>query len=114
MPFDGALKAWLFTAEVTKTRSPHTIGDDQPRPGRSAVQATCSVVDQDTGSEASSAIPAPFGPRNCGQAAGAAARTAGTRTAPARASVTRMRMPDGTADGTGAGGGSSQCRVAIP
>src|SRR5215212_5120454 len=104
MPFEGALKVFVFTAEVTKTRSPHTIGDDQPRPGRSAVQATCSVVDHDTGSEASSAMPAPFGPRNCGQAGGAAARTAGTSTAPARTRVTKMRMPDGTADGTGVGG----------
>src|SRR4029453_13411299 len=92
MPLPGALKALVFTAEVTNTRSPQTIGDDQPRPGRSAVQATCSVADHETGSVASSGRPGPLGPRNCGHAAGLAARTAGTRITLARARLARMRM----------------------
>src|SRR5215207_1835595 len=112
MPFPGALKALALTAEVTNTRSPQTIGDDQPRPGRSAVQATCSVVDHDTGSRASSAMPAAFGPRNCGQP-GLAARTTGVRTTPAITRLARMRMLDATADGTGPEGGSSHGRVLL-
>jgi hypothetical protein len=43
------------------------MGDDQPRPGSSAVHATLSVADQRVGKLEESAIPAPFVPLNCGQ-----------------------------------------------
>src|SRR5688500_19440865 len=96
MPLPGALKALVFTAEVTNTRSPQTIGDDQPRPGRSAVQATRSVADHETGSVASSAMPAPLGPRNCGHAGGAAATPMVVPRIAARTRPVQMRMPDGS------------------
>src|SRR5215216_2328573 len=69
MPVDGALNAPAFTAEVTNTRSPWTMGDDQPRPGSSVTQATLSLADQVTGRAAVSATAVPPGPRNCGQSA---------------------------------------------
>src|SRR5690348_16311604 len=52
---------------VRKTLSPQTIGDDQPRPGRSVFQAIFSVVDQVSGRFWSSATPIESAPRNCGQ-----------------------------------------------
>jgi hypothetical protein len=67
MPVEGALNAPAFTAVVTYTLSPQTMGDDQPRPGTSAVHATLSVADQRVGRLEESATPAPFVPRNCGQ-----------------------------------------------
>src|SRR4029450_7384299 len=73
MPADAALNALALTAVVRNTRSPQTIGDDQPRPGTSATHATFSVVENVTGSVESSATPAPPGPRNCGQVGGGAA-----------------------------------------
>ena len=62
MPVDGALNAPGLIAVVTNTRSRQTMGDDQPRPGRSTAQATLSAVDQRSGSVDSSATPAPPGP----------------------------------------------------
>ena len=70
MPVDGSLNPPSLTADVTNTRSPHTIGDDQPRPGTSTAHATFCVADHLTGNCAASATPAAFGPRNCGQSVG--------------------------------------------
>ncbi len=64
MPVDPALNRPEFTAEVTNTRPRATIGDDQPRPGISATQATFSVVDHFVGKIEASATPAPWAPRN--------------------------------------------------
>src|SRR5687767_14259810 len=74
MPVDGALNVPGLTAEVTNTRSRHTIGDDHPRPGISTAHATFSDVDHFSGSDDWSATPAPPGPRNCGHSDGPAAR----------------------------------------
>src|SRR6187549_3200950 len=122
MPLPGALKALVLTADVTKTRSPQMIGDDQPRPGRSAVHATCSVVDHDTGSVASSAMPAPLGPRNCGHPGGLAACNPGTeamaraRTTPARARLAGMRMAASYRRWNAGGGAfvTRPCRSPLP
>ena len=56
-----------FTTVVRRTRSPQTIGDDQPRPGKSVFQATFSVADQRSGNPSPVATPFEPGPRNCGQ-----------------------------------------------
>lgn len=66
MPVDGALNAPGLMAEVTNTRSRHTMGDDQPRPGTSVDHATFRETDQVSGRDDASAIPDPAGPRNCG------------------------------------------------
>src|SRR5262249_34049850 len=55
-----------LTTVVRKMRRPHTIGDDHPRPGRSAFHTTFFVVLHSSGMPRSSATP-PDGPRNCGQ-----------------------------------------------
>src|ERR1051325_458300 len=49
------------------TRSPETIGDDQPRPGTSIFHATFSFVLQCSGRFGLLATPRASGPRNCGQ-----------------------------------------------
>ena len=72
MPVEGALKAPGLTAVVTYTRSRQTMGDDQPRPGTSATQATLFLSDHCCGNLDSSATPAPPGPRNCGHSLGPA------------------------------------------
>src|SRR3954453_22450141 len=51
-------------ADVRKTRSPHTTGDDHPPPGPTACHATCSVSLQRVGGFCSVEIPCPVGPRN--------------------------------------------------
>jgi hypothetical protein len=61
------LNAPAFTAVVRYTRSPHAIGDDQPRPGISALHATFSAFDQRRGRLDESATPEPSAPRNWGQ-----------------------------------------------
>src|SRR5580692_12035783 len=66
-PFFGASFPALLITLVTKIRSPHTTGDDQPEPGMSVFHATFCVVDQWSGSAGSSATPVDPGPRNCGQ-----------------------------------------------
>src|SRR5689334_22763751 len=90
MPVEGALNAPALTAEVTNTRPPETIGEDQPRPGTSTDQATCSVADQRRGGAEPSAIPFPPGPRNCGQSVG------GAGTASAAPASTAMAARAGT------------------
>jgi hypothetical protein len=55
--------------DVTKTRSPDTIGDDTPTPPSGARQATFSVAFHVTGRFFSSVAPVPRGPRHCGQSA---------------------------------------------
>src|ERR1035438_4797491 len=45
-PFCGGSDVPEFTAVVRNTWSPHTIGDDQPRPGISAFHTTFSEADQ--------------------------------------------------------------------
>ena len=69
-PFLGASSSPRLTAVVRNTRSPQTIGDDQPRPGTSVFQATFSVADQRSGRFGPLATPRAPGPRNCGQCSG--------------------------------------------
>src|SRR6187551_3083520 len=69
MPGDACLKSRAPIAVVTITWSPHTIGDDQPRPAISARHATLIVVDHLVGSVATDDTARPAGPRNCGQVA---------------------------------------------
>src|SRR4051795_12350125 len=66
MPGDACLKALALIAVVTKTRSPQTIGDDQPRPGTSAFHATLVVVDHVVGTLSIADTARPACPRNCG------------------------------------------------
>src|SRR5262249_19364262 len=54
-------------AVVTKTRSPWTIGDERPSPGRAVFQATFSVALHRSGRSAPAYSPCPVGPRNRGQ-----------------------------------------------
>ncbi len=49
MPTCGFLESPSLTAAVTKIFPPLTIGEDQPRPGISAVHSTFSVFDQVAG-----------------------------------------------------------------
>src|SRR4051794_13538076 len=96
MPVEAALNAPLFTAEVTNTRSPETIGDDQPPPGSSATHATFSVVGRRAGRGGAWATPLPPGPRNCGQGPASAPReglTPAREAAAARAARVRGLMP---------------------
>jgi hypothetical protein len=53
-------------AVVTKTKSPHTMGLEFPRPGMSVFQRTFSVALQVTGASPT-AIPSATGPRQYGQ-----------------------------------------------
>src|SRR6185295_15985273 len=79
MPVDGCLNAPGLTVEVTITRSRHTIGDDQPRPGTSTFHATFFSADHRIGRLSISATPRPDAPRNRGQivSAGAVGAAAG-------------------------------------
>jgi len=54
-------------AEVTKTRSPQTIGEDHARPGIFVFHTTFSVALHRSGKPAPSLTPEALGPRNCGQ-----------------------------------------------
>src|SRR5206468_3727477 len=69
------------TADVTKTRSPQTTGDDQPRPGTSTFQTTFWSGPQVSGSVAASATPACSPPRKDGQSVSAAAMAVKAATA---------------------------------
>jgi hypothetical protein len=55
--------------DVTKTRSPNTIGDDTPTPPSGARQTTFSVAFHVTGRFFSSVAPVPRGPRHWGRSA---------------------------------------------
>src|SRR5579871_195492 len=56
------------TAVVRKMRSPHTMGEEWPRPGTLAFHAICSSSLQCNGASPR-AIPSSFGPRQWGQSA---------------------------------------------
>src|SRR3954470_20457395 len=66
MPGDACLNALALIAVVRNTWSPHTIGDDQPRPGTSAFHTTFVVVDHVVGSVSMAETARPACPRNCG------------------------------------------------
>src|SRR5205823_8300830 len=79
-----------LTTEVTKTRSPQTTGDDQPRPGISVRQATFFVVLHESGSFLPSATGPAEPPRNCGQLS--SARTTGAQNnSPSTLNLRRMQ-----------------------
>src|SRR5579859_5427395 len=73
----------LEIAVVTKTRSPHTTGEETESPGISVFQTTlvALVASQCTGGLAPSPTPEAEGPRNCGQSP-AIATPAASSTAP--------------------------------
>src|SRR6185436_1885944 len=54
-------------ADVRKTLSPTTIGDDQPSPGIAVFHATFVVADHSSGRPVSGEWPWPSGPRKRGQ-----------------------------------------------
>src|SRR5262245_37948108 len=56
-----------LVAVVTITRSPHTMGEDQPKPGISAFQTTFEVALHSIGTPVSEEMPCPVGPRKPGQ-----------------------------------------------
>src|SRR5262245_31994607 len=56
-----------LVAVVTRTRSPHTMGDDQPDPGISVFHATLEVELHSSGKSVSPEMPCPVGPRKRGQ-----------------------------------------------
>src|SRR5688572_7650556 len=56
---------------VIHTRSLPMTGDDHPRPRSGAFQTMFRVSLQARGAWPAAACPCPFGPRNCGQSAGA-------------------------------------------
>src|SRR5262245_31530014 len=87
MPVDGCLNAPGLTVDVTITRSPHTFGDDQPRPGTPTLHATFFSADQLTGRLSMSATPRPDAPRNCGHTVSAGATGAGSAIAAASSAI---------------------------
>src|SRR5918996_6315908 len=95
MPVDGCLNAPGLSVEVTITWSPHTIGEDQPRPGICVFHLTFSLVDHRNGSPSIADTPRPAGPRNCGQVISTGvdrAIAAPTTTASIHVKETAMRM----------------------
>src|SRR5262245_35059055 len=86
-PFLASSNLPSVTTEVRKTLSPHTTGDDHPRPGTSVFQTTFFVVSQVFGKSLPSETPAE-GPRNCVQLS--VARADETESA-ARSTATRRR-----------------------
>ena len=95
----GRLEGAGLTADVTNTRSPQTIGDDQPRPG-SRPPRRRSRSSYQVGQRASSATPAPPG-------RGTAATRAEPRPRPPSSRVRREEprscaCPHATAGGTAA------------
>src|ERR1700685_3770508 len=61
---------------VKKIRSPHTTGEECPRPSTGVFQATLRSALQDTGTSLSGEIPFPVGPRQPGQSSAAASANA--------------------------------------
>src|SRR5688572_19715583 len=59
-------------AVVRNTWSPHTTGEDEPRPGISTFQLTFFVSLHSVGGSACGATPVARGPRHCGQLRSAA------------------------------------------
>ena len=76
---DGCLNGLLLMAEVRKTVSPQTIGDDHPRPGDVDLPAHVLAHRPPVGNEAAGAMPLSAWPRKPGQVSsgrgGAALRT---------------------------------------
>src|SRR5262245_23801224 len=93
MPGVGSLNGPGLIADVRKTVPPHTIGEDHPRPGTSATQATFSLGDQDVGVFVSRETPAASGPRNCGQRS--LAPTAPASAVPRRSAITTFEAVAG-------------------
>ena len=104
MPVDGALNVPGEIADVTYTRSRQTMGDDQPRPGTSIDHATFSVVDQRSGSDDSSAMPDPDGPRNCGHSEGPVAAVVEAANRAISGVATRRRIARRSYGGNGSWG----------
>src|SRR5580765_2552444 len=85
----GALVSGPYpTWDVTKIRSPHTIGDDAPRPRIVAFHATFSLGPQRSGRLRSRDTPVPSGPRHCGQLS---ARRLTIEAAPTRSAIVTVR-----------------------
>src|ERR1700733_3595872 len=86
-------------AEGMNTLSPHTMGDDQPRPAILVTHATFSVLLQTSGRSRSSLIPRAPGPRNCGQLSAAIKDETKSPHAPVATpririvAIQRLRMP---------------------
>ena len=78
----------------TKTWSPQTIGDAQPRPGTSTRHATFSSEPQRSGRAGSSGTTPAVSPRNCGQLVWAAPIEALSRTLQIPSAVNRMLIID--------------------
>src|SRR6185436_4907571 len=91
MPGDACLNSFELIAVVTKTWLPQTIGDDQPRPGTSAFQATLIVVDHFVGSVSTADTARPWWPRNCGQVVSTGADGPGTSVVTASRSTSAVR-----------------------
>ena len=84
----------VLIAEVTKTVFPHTMGDDQPRPGISRTHETFLSRDQRVGSDPLEATAEPPEPRNCGQFSSATdeARSAEKRQTPVATAALSARF----------------------
>ena len=78
----------------TKTWSPQTIGDAQPRPGTSTRQTTFSSGPQRSGRAGSSATTPAVSPRNCGQLVWAAPGEALSRKTQTPSALNRMFIID--------------------
>ena len=100
----------------TKTWSPQTMGDAQPRPGTSTRHATFSSRPQLSGSAGSSATTPAASPRNCGQLVWAVPKEALSRTMPVPSAVNRMFIVDSSklSNPSIAGGYSSPDCAALP
>src|SRR5262249_552783 len=70
----------VFVAVWTNTRSPHTMGDELPRPGRAFFHKMPFSALKATGTALSSATPVPLGPRKRGQLSADAASAVTKRT----------------------------------
>src|SRR3982751_800605 len=67
VPTCGGFDLPSVVTVVMYTRSPVTMGDDQPRPGISNDPSTFSVLDQRSASFGCVPTGLDSGPRNCGQ-----------------------------------------------
>src|SRR5262249_24078775 len=79
-PLRGSGSFELLTADVTKTRLPKTMGDDQPAPGMSAFQRTLVLASHLLGRVLPCPTPAAAPPRKAGQLSARAAGTSSTTT----------------------------------
>ena len=94
----GSWRGSSLRTDVTKIRSPQTMGELQPWPGIPTFQTTFSVRLQVSGSAGSSATAPAFAPLNRGQLSPAlvvwpdAAEAAASRTRQALAAASRHRL----------------------